>query len=383
MRILHALFEIQDYGGIVPYIETISKGFQEMGHTCQLALVRNSTRAVYVKKSAGPPDAFESVVSSQVHLLSGWYGVCVFGYGSVGGQKTWHEYSLDADLVIWHTAPKNEGDWQIMFDIDIPQVFIAHDAHYHRAYKHIDQVADKFQGVVAVHDAAYHNLQGIPAPVTLIGNPHQLLDWDKMERNKPWNKRRPQAVCAHVWKAWKHMDRAVAAVPHMKRKMIMGGDGIEGRYMRSKTKCKPKYKGMWDAFNKAGGDYRGLIPPAELRELYQNSRVMVDLSFSKRFSQFGAHFNRSMHDAYNNGCVPVSVFNNTNDGVWFIPGEDYIGVHEETSPEELADVIDQAIGLSEDDAMSIVHRGREVMKSNFEYHHVGREILNVAKGILP
>jgi len=172
------------------------------------------------------------------------------------------------------------------------------------------------------------------------------------------------------------MDKVVGATPLMKYKMIMGGDGIEGRYMRSIEKCKPKYKGMWYKFNVAGGTYLGILAPALLRRLYQGSKVMVDLSYSKRFAQFGAHYNRSMFDAYNNGCVPLCVDVNTESKL-FKRGVNYLAVPEDADFEDLAHCIDQAIGLNEDDANEIISKGRGLMRKHFDYHYVCKQILKV------
>lgn len=379
MKILHALFEIQDYGGIVPYVETLTQAYQELNHTVELALLRPSPRAVYTRKRQAAGTEYASrITGAQVHLLSGWYGVPVFGFGSLPNMD-WVRYAEKFDMVIFHTAPKvTDRGWQNPFNTGATRtLFIAHDAHYHRAYEHIDLVYQLLDGVVGVHQAAYNNLENYPGRRALIGNPHVPLPWTTQ---KTWSKRRKQSVCAHVWKGWKRMHRYVAAAPHMETYPVMGGDGIEGRYMRSPTKCPKKYQGFWKAYLASGAEYLGILQPRELQSLYLQSRVMVDLSASKRFANYGNHINRSTFDAWNCGLVPVGTEMNMNPLCDDTFSDAYFSVPSDCTPEGLAEQIDEVVNLGSVQAARYVEAGREILTRHYDYRHVCVELIRLSQG---
>jgi hypothetical protein len=200
-----------------------------------------------------------------------------------------------------------------------------------------------------------------------------------------WKDRKKVGVAAHIWKAWKHNEMIVKACPKLKHaKMIMAGDGIERHYMTSKTKCPKEFKGIWDAaINSGNMKYVGLITPEKLFKRYQNSRVMVDMSWSHKFNDLGNHFNRSIIEGYNNGVVPVCTAMNMRDDNTqrrlFKGGKTHIEISHKASNKEVAEAIDYAANLKEDDAMEIIERGRKIFSRFFDYRVASLEFLKLAE----
>lgn len=386
MKILVTLFEIQDYGGIAQSHELMMKGLMELGHECDFVILRGNDQDPYVRKPTGPAGSYPSVMGGEVNTLHGWYGQRVMSFGRLPRIHQWKKFANKYTLIIHQIPvpkPDFNGYWSKIYDVDVPQIAWVHDANFRDLYPHLLLVAHKLVGVTTSNQAGYESLAWLPTPRAFMGVPHQMEDWKGMIR---WKARRKQAVCAHVWKAWKRMHIAVQAIPHMKRgRIIMGGDGIEGRYMRSKDKCKPRYKGMWKRAMRAGMDYRGLMTHDEIFDLYQRSRVMIDLSYSKRFEVLGSHFNRSLLESYNCGLVPVCTDVNMMDNfeaqttLWK-DGKTHIAVPTVPEPEELAHIVEGALSLHEDDANKIVRAGRRILKKHFDYINFAEDLLELACG---
>ena len=386
MNILVTLFEIQDYGGIAQSHELMVKGLVKLGHDVDFVILRGNDRPSYVRKPTGPKGSYPSVMGGEVNTLSGWYGQLVMGYASVANMRAYKKLANEYDLIIHQIPvpkPDKRGWWKKLYDVDPPQIAWVHDANFRDLYPHLLLVAHKLAGVTTSNQAGYESLAWLPCPRAFLGVPHELLDWKVAIR---WRNRRKQAVCAHVWKAWKRMHLVVQAVPYAAYSgIVMGGDGIEGRYMRSKDKCKPRYKGIWKKAVKSGLDYRGLMTHDELFGLYQKSRVMIDMSYSKRFAALGSHFNRSLLESYNNGLVPVVTDVNMTDNfaaqktLWK-DGKTHVAVPLDATPRDLADIVNATLNMHEDDANQIVANGRRILKKNFEYKKFARGLISLADG---
>lgn len=375
MRILIPVFEIQDYGGITGHTELLMRGLKEQGHTVRLVILRNNARGHYLKKHDGPDGSYPSECGGNVHLLAGWYGVPVISYGNRACANDFVQFAQDFDYIIWDLpCPyNNEGKWQRLYESGVPQVAVIHDAHYERAYRHLDDVADKLKFIAPVNESAFGATAKFPGERRLINNGHKIEDWDKQEQ---WSARSKVAVCAHVWKAWKNMHRVVAAAPHVRSAhVIMGGDGIEGRYMRSKDKCKPKYKGMWEAFCASPHDYFGVMTPDVLFRTYAKSRVMIDLSWNDRFAGYGCHYNRSIVEGANWGCIPL-VNKEFFAGSEVFPEDTYIGVPKDAGPEELARWINLACSMRGSEAEVMLGKLRHILYDHFDYRVTSRQYLD-------
>lgn len=375
MKILQTVFDLMDYGGIVNYVEIMHRTFTRLGHECEFVVLRNTTRDPYVIKSETPVQgAYDSAIGAKAHVTQGWYGVQVFSYGDRAQRKYWRRYARGFDLVI-HQIPNPkwdpDGNWKKLYDIDPPQIIATHDAHFRDLYPYMIDVADKIAGITAAQEAGYNALKWFPSRIAFMGCPIVPLD---PINQLLWKDRKSRFVSAHVWKAWKRMDLVVRAIPKLPEHVgnVIAGDGIEGRYMRSVDKCKPRYKGIWRRAEKHGMDYRGFVSPRHLRSVYQNSRVMVDTSWSKVHEALGNHFNYSTLEAINNGCIPLCVaesMKERNPITMFEAGETHLEFPADISPKELAGMITYAIDLPTKDARRINANGREMLE---KYHDADR-----------
>jgi hypothetical protein len=176
----------------------------------------------------------------------------------------------------------------------------------------------------------------------------------------------------------------VRAIPTLKKTgFVMCGSGIEYHYM-SGAKRKEKYGDIWEKAVAAGMDYRGMLSSDDLHKLYRKSRVIVDTAWSKRFMNLGCHFNRSIIEGYNNGCIPVVVHENMyEDGFqlrMFKAGKTHFEIKADHKPKELAELIDHAANLSADEADAMLQRGRKVLLKFFDYRVTSLEYIKLGQG---
>jgi hypothetical protein len=386
MKILIPVLDLCDYGGIVHHTELLTRAYRELGHEVTVVKVMNTTRDPYRNKpethitGIGP-----SIVANQVHTIYGWYGIMVHGYGDKRQRRAWHHYTDTFDLVL-HQVPVPEmdltGAWRKFYHIDTPQVMTVPDAHCRDRYPHLLDICDCFVGAGTTHEAGYIALSSFPIRRAYIGTPHVPLKWEKQ---RTWTERRPRMVSAHVWKSVKNMDLLVRAFPYMSGvDNIMAGDGIEGRYMRSVDKCKPKYKGIWKRAENHGMHWTNVLPPRELRSVYLNSRVMVDLAFNVKYASYGNSHNRALIEGYNAGCVPV-VFEEAmveqSSAHLFENGVTHIGIPRDSTPRDIAHAIMSAIHLKPRKARDMVAAGRELITQHFDYRLVAQAFLDVANPV--
>jgi hypothetical protein len=382
MKVLITIFEICDYGGIVAGVENLISGFRIGGHTVDLVILRPNNQDPSMRKAEGPATAWKSVTGGEAHALNGWYGVLVMGYGTPERIKKWQDFADGYDMVIHEIPnPKPVLGWRGIFQISPPQIVVVHDAHFRDMYPHLVEVAPFITALTVTNHAGYRALEWFPAPRAFIGAAHIPARWDTLTS---WEYRAKQSVCAHVWKAWKHMDTVVRASLHMNTHLILGGDGIEGRYMRSKEKCKPKYEGLWNQFQQTRHEYVGLLQHYELMDKYAQSRLMVDMSYSKKFAALGNHFNRSIIEAANYGCISLCTSENmapTNEQVvLWEDGKTHIAVPQDITPESLAEVIDWAVTLPASEVQDMIWRVRKILLDHFDYRKVPDEFIKLAAG---
>lgn len=386
MRILQTVFDLMDYGGIVNYVEIMHRAFANLGHECEFVVLRNSTRDPYTIKPDTPTvGAYTSSVGTKAHVTQGWYGVPVYSYGDKAQRKKWRKYANRFDLVI-HQIPNPkwdaEGNWRKLYDIEPPQIIATHDAHFRDLYPYMIDVAEKIAGITAAQEAGFNAIKWFPSRIAFMGCP--IVPKDPASQ-WGWLERRERFVSAHVWKAWKRMDLIVRAIPHLPDGVenVIAGDGIEGRYMRSVDKCKPKYEGIWKRALKHDMKYRGFISPKQLAACYLNSRIMVDTSWSKTHEALGNHFNYSTLEAINNGCIPMVVaesMHERNKMTMFEAGVTHLEFPADITPKKLAREIGRAVSLPRKTARDMNEAGREMMRKHHDAERVCRWFIRMAEG---
>lgn len=383
MKILFPIYLINNYGGITTYVEELTKGFRELGHTVDLVLLGPSVRKPYKRIHTVTPGSWPSVFDGlSVNPDTGWGGVTVVSANLV---SEWKERAEQYDLIVWiipvpsYSSLSAMPDWRKLYKLSVPQVAIIHDGNFRYLYPHLNAVAPQLNGVACVHGAAYGSAALYNGSYALIPNPHPS---PTEYTDLPWEEKKKIVTCVHMWKGWKHMDDAVRSAPYLQTaKLILGGDGIERRYLTSETKAPPKYAGLWSAMMESGNaKYLGIITNKRLTSIYSKGRIMYDPSFSKNYNRLGSHFNRSIFEAYNAGSVPLCVKENMQLPGIFKPGVSHLEIPFDISPKRRAKAFDAAVNISEDQANTILDYGRNLIKTQFNRKKIAKDLIRLANG---
>ena len=389
MKILLAHFQIQDYGGIVNYSEFLARGFKMADHTVESVMLKDKGKTGYPKvkdRSSTKGWEFGPGLDLWMHQKSGWEGMYNLNYAEdvVNGES----WTSDYDLVIYiipvptcSKATKGNEDWLRLFNnSSAKQLAVIHDGNMQKLYPHILEVCNKLDGVICVHDAAYNSCEVLPTRRKFIPNPH---DHDPFRDIPTIDERSNGFVSMQTFKRWKRVDDLVRAIPHMLNvdENIMCGAGIEYCYMTSETKCKPEYMDeygnkIWDNAVDAGMDYRGYITTKERDNILQNVKLLIDPSWSKKYSELGSHFNRVMVEAMSWGCVPVCTDLAMKNSRLFKADINYIEVPYDSTPEQYAAIIDNAMG-NEKLLREIQFNNFEIIEL-FDKQNIANEILHFA-----
>jgi hypothetical protein len=107
---------------------------------------------------------------------------------------------------------------------------------------------------------------------------------------------------------------------------------------------------------------------------------MVDLSYSAKFAALGNHFNRSLIEAYNGGCVPLVCEQNMTEQLKPIFAGAYVAVSMDERLSALAIAIDNAVCMGKAKRGDIVGTGREVLLRHFHYLKSAQNFIGVGKG---
>lgn len=389
MKILITCFDIADYGGIVNYVEILTRAFRELGHDVGFIMLRDTPRDPYTRQVVcRAQGAYPSQVGTQVHVRSGWYGVPVYSYSTSARRKVYRNFAATFDVVI-HAIPcpawTANGSWKKVFmHRPVPQYLMSHDAWFPEHYPYMIEYANCIDGVFAAHAASFHTLREFPVRRCFSGFP--LLP---VETQAPrWRDRPTRWMSAHMWKALKHMDLVVQAIPVLAKRMPearhwIGGDGIVGRYMRAPTKCPKRWEGMWARAMKAGLKWADEVPALEVRRQMRRSRVMVDLSYSKAYMRHGALVNTVTFEALSSGAVPLLIEDSTwnRDGKIFENGVTHVGIPwQGISPKTIACAIQETLMMDPADAERIVQAGRDLLNTHWHYHKVAKTYLQFMAG---
>ena len=391
MRVLLAHFQIQDWGGIINYSEFLARGLKAIGHEVDSVMFKNKGKTGYPKgkdRSGAQGWEYGPGLDLWMHQKSGWEGMYQLNYVTdVMSGKSWTD---DYDLVIYivpvptcSKATKDDEDWLKLFrNSSAKQVAVVHDGNMQKLYPHLLNICDELDGIVCVHDASFNSCEVLPVRRKFIPNPH---DYDPFCGITPIEDRIDGFVSMQTFKRWKRVDDLVRAIPFMDdfhEKIICGG-GIEYHYMTSDTKCKPEYKDehgnrIWDNAVKAGMDFRGYITTVERDTILQDVKLLIDPSWSIKYSELGAHFNRVMVEAMSLGCVPVCTDLGMKNSLLFKPGINYIEIPYDINPEGYANIIDEAL-FDTELLEQIQHNNLELMEA-FNKDNIASAIVEFALG---
>lgn len=327
MRILVALHQVMDLGGIINHTEQLIGGLKDLGHRVELK------EFVYAVKAHAQDKEGDWVIgpSGIKHDQGkGWNfrRDDRIAYKGSAAVATARQHLLEYDMIIW-TVPvpsKNKAnlgnhEWVQLYDLPkhIKQVAFVHDGNVRAGAPHILHIQEHLSAVACVHGCALNGANFLSVPRGLIVNPQERPIRDVT----PWADRKRGFVNMQTFKAWKHAHELIEAIAYMPLKRDdeyrhVAGKGIEYQYMTSEDKCKENYfhgnaggrdfAGMkfWDAAEANGMVHEGYWNSHKVEQMLQSARALVDPSWSNKYSKIGGHWNRVVVDAMIHGAIPIA-----------------------------------------------------------------------------
>lgn len=390
MKFLMTLFQIQDYGGIINHAEHLALGLKELGHEVDFVMLVPKTKIAQRRTQPKDLNKYRKLGTGYYfHQARGWYGIPKVPYISSYHRKMFKQKCSGYDAVLWHipvpTLSKDNQqvtEWLDLYDHGSKNIAIIHDGNLPELYPHLNHVAHHFHAAVCVHESAVNSGTMLAMPRKLIVNPFDLTGmngWTDFER-------RDGFAAIQVFKAWKRVDTLIRAIPYMQNKQskFVGGEGIEYRYMTSQDKCKPKYfdeagDRIWDKALRYGMTHMGTVPGDVVFQTLREVKVQIDPSYSKKYSSFGAHFNRTTVEAMICGAVPMATDWGMANSRLFAAGLNYIEIPAGCSPQEFADLVDNAV-TDKNQWLRIKEQNLERVKM-FDMRNVAQEYVDLVTSV--
>lgn len=393
MKILVALHQVMDLGGIINHTEQLIAGLKERGHTVHLKQFVWSMNARSMKKEG---DWIVGASGIPYDQGKGWNfdqydRVAYQGGANLNMAK---QILMEYDLIIW-TIPvpsKNRDnlgnhEWPELYDLPsrIKQIAFVHDGNIRKGAPHIQMIQDKLVGLACVHACAMNGADFITTPRALILNPQE----NPVRDVAGWEDKRPGFVNMQTFKAWKHAHELVGAIRYMPPKEAdelreIAGRGIEYQYLTSVDKCKDEYfhddgERFWDAAIENGMEHHDYWNDQEVDGWLEEARVLVDPSWSKNYSKIGGHWNRVVVDAMIRGCVPVARRMGMGDEL-FKAGEHYVEIPQGVDPQQYAEIVLSTGQMDKISAKRFREANLELLPL-FDRKTIADRVINLAFGI--
>ena len=77
--------------------------------------------------------------------------------------------------------------------------------------------------------------------------------------------------------------------------------------------------------------------------MLESVKLQIDPSWSKSYSGYGAHFNRTTVEAIISGAVPMATDLGMINSKYFKSGENYIEIPHTATPQEFAEIVDESL----------------------------------------
>jgi len=407
MKIAIVLYGINNMGGIINHTEELIAGFKELGHETVLfeAIWKDKVRDQ--KRDTSTFSIGHSGLF--VDQGRGWCFPAVnrLPYKGVEAVERSKAVLSGFDLIIWQIPvptmqehQRGNSDWLGLYDVPVKQIAVIHDGNLENSYPWLASVADNMIGLACVHPCAYATAENIPLPRAMIFNPQPALDEQAFAL--PYEKRNKGFVNCQIFKGWKHVDDLVKAIAYMPAKesdefRFIAGGGLEQAYMTSPNKCKDRYKYLedptspwygrkiWDVAVENGMEFLGYIDNQTRDSLLSMSRLLIDPSWSNRYSKKGDHFNRVVVDAIRMGAIPVArplgiSDNLEGNGVVFKAGVNYLSIpHSADTPKKYADYIVEYSNMPSHKAEEIRNNCRETFNL-FDRKVIAQQFIDLSNG---
>ena len=398
MKICIAFHQCMDLGGIINHTEQLIGGLKDLGHTVHLKELAYNNRVHDVRK-----DGHFEIGPSGIPFNQGkgWN----FKYRDRMAYKTTADLRSCVqvlngyDMVVWTVPvpPKNKhhlgnNNWPDLYDLNenVKQVAFIHDGNARSNSLHLYRVVDHLSGLACVHECALNGANFLPIPRALILNPQE----NPIREVQDWRNKREGFVNMQTFKAWKRVHELIEAIAYMPDRhpeelREVAGRGIEYQYMTSEDKCKPEYfhdqsdewfssMKIWEAALGNGMNYHDYWGTQEVDEMLNSARVLVDPSWSNKYSAIGGHWNRVAVDAMIRGAVPVA--NKLGMGTsLFKPGAHYIDLSPARDPQDYADIVMAAGKMESKEAATYREYALNILPF-FERKAVAQRLVDLAFG---
>lgn len=402
MKILVALHQVMDLGGIINHTEQLIGGLKDLGHTVHLKQFVYGMNAFDQRRDG---DFIVGPSGIPHNQGKGWNFSRMQRVPYKGGANLTSAKQILSgyDLVIW-TVPvpsknkENVGnhEWVELYDLPpkVKQIAFVHDGNIRQGAPHILAIHDKLSGLACVHGCALNGSDFIPIPRALILNPQEMPVRDVAA----WSSKKPGFVNMQTFKAWKHAHELIQAIAYMPNKedgelREVAGMGIEYQYMTSEDKCKEEYfhgpaddawfGGMrfWEAAEMNGMVHHGYWNTNEVSAWLTQARVLVDPSWSRKYSAIGGHWNRVVVDAMIHGVVPVATEMGMGTEL-FEEGIHYVGIPAGgEDPQRYADIILETSHMNYRQAENFRDAALDVLPL-FDRKTVAQQVVDLANGNL-
>jgi len=387
MKILFVVPGGNDLGGIITSTEQYVAGLKEAGHEVNFMTVgfgKSGTR-----RDRSPRGKFENEFTTGegtgalMHPTQGWRGEQRLSLMNQAEREAFIKIGKKHDIIIWASMygfrnPDTEGrvDWvEAITKLKGKHIFFIHDDHLPERYPWAYALMPYARAAIGVQPCSYDSLEGVAAPRAMVYTPLPPIP----KQVAPLDARKGFFMC-QVWKGWKNGHRLVEAAPYLpKGSVTFAGDGIQLRYIRSPTKCPPKFEGIWDAALRKQ-TYTGVLQEEERDAYLAHSKFLVDLSLRNNSGQY----NRIVQEAMAQGCVVIADRRFISGEDWqdrkslFKPGIHYIPIQSDQAPKELATTLKEIDNYPSERYTEIQKTARKVL-SNFDRKKLGEQIIEVAE----
>ena len=398
MKIAVALHSCMDLGGIINHTEQLIGGFQDLGHEAVLVELVYADNPTAQRKLGS-----DEIGPSGVPFIQGkgwsFNKHDRIGYKGSAGLAYAKHFLNEFDMVIWTVPvpPKNKQQlgndkWPQLYALDpkVKQVAFIHDGNAKSNALHLQHVAHHISGLACVHECALNASSFLPIPRALVVNPqHQPI------RSYPdWSDRHTGFVNMQTFKAWKHVHELVQAIAYMPPRQQgelreVAGKGIEYQYMTSIDKCKKAYfhdaegqpfhgRRIWNTALENGMTHHDYWPTPDVDQWLEIAPVLIDPSWSRRYSQIGGHWNRVAVDAMIRGAVPVAQKRGMGTTL-FHPDVHYIPLDDARDPQDYADIVMEAGHMDEAKARKFQNAARSLLPM-FNRKTVANRVVDLAHG---
>ena len=408
MKICIAFHSCMDLGGIINHTEQLIGGLQDLGHTVHLKELVYNAKVFDVRKEGNFEVGPSGIPFSQG---KGWNFKLRdrIAYKTTAGLKSAQQILNSYDMVIWTVpvVPKNKHHlgnhlWPELYDLSpsVKQVAFIHDGNARSNSLHLQHVAHHLSGLACVHECALNGADFLPIPRALVLNPQE----NPVREVQHWSNKRAGFVNMQTFKAWKHVHELVEAIAYMPTRhpeelREIAGKGIEYQYMTSEDKCKPEYfhenfaeeaghafvddpwfSGMkiWEAALQNDMTHHDYWNTQEVDEMLTSARVLVDPSWSNKYSKIGGHWNRVVVDAMIRGCVPVAQKLGMGKSL-FVAGQHYVDLDAARDAQDYADIVLGAGNMNTMEAQHYRDYALELLPL-FDRKNVAQKLIDLAFG---